>query len=383
MIIAGLIVAAGRGTRLGTATPKQYLPIAGEPVLARAARALLASGRLSCLQVVIGPDDTESYASATAHIADPRLLPPVTGADTRSGSVRHGLEALAPSEPDLVLIHDAARPFLPAAVLDSVIEAALEHGAAFPALPVVDALWRRENGTIVPGPDRAPLLRAQTPQAFRYRDILRAHRAAAAPADDDVALARAAGISVVPVAGSEDNFKITTPEDMKRAERKLFARQETRVGNGFDVHRFAPGDHVVLCGIEIPHDRSLSGHSDADVAMHALTDAIFGALAEGDIGRWFPPSDPQWKGAASRIFLEKAVARARKRGFRIANLDCTIICEHPKIAPYAEKMLRNIAAITGIEPTAVSIKATTTEALGFTGRGEGIAAQANATLVAP
>ena len=307
---------------------------------------------------------------------------PVTGADTRSGSVRLGLEALAARGVDAVLIHDAARPFLPVEVTGRVI-AALRDGAeaVCPGIPVVDALWRARDGEVDAPVDRTGLWRAQTPQGFGFDAIVAAHRRAEADLADDVAAARASGLPVRMVAGARENYKITTPEDLERARRDTGGHMDIRTGNGFDVHAFGEGDRVTLCGVGVPFGRGLSGHSDADVGMHALTDAIFGALAEGDIGHWFPPSDARWKGAASEIFLRKAMERAAARGFEVTHLDCTLICEAPKIGPHSAAMRARLAEIAGLAEERISVKATTSERLGFTGRGEGIAALATATLV--
>jgi 2-C-methyl-D-erythritol 4-phosphate cytidylyltransferase/2-C-methyl-D-erythritol 2,4-cyclodiphosphate synthase len=379
--IAGLIVAAGRGARLGGATPKQYLSLGGRTVLRRSVEALLDHPGIDILLAVIHPDDRPLYDAAVAGIADGRLLAPATGAGTRAGSVRAGLEALAVRRPSRVLIHDAARPFVSRRVIGDVL-AALEHGVgAFPGLPVVDALWRADDDRILEPVAREGVRRAQTPQGFRFAEILAAHRAHDGSAADDVAVAMRAGHDVRVVPGDEANLKITTEADLERARRELEAGADVRTGNGFDVHRFGPGDRVVLCGVGIPFERGLIGHSDADVGMHSITDAIFGALAEGDIGRWFPPGDPKWRGAASEIFLAKAVGRAQDRGFSLGHLDCTLVCEAPKIGPYAERMRAELARICGIDRGRISVKATTSEGLGFTGRGEGIAALATATLV--
>jgi 2-C-methyl-D-erythritol 4-phosphate cytidylyltransferase/2-C-methyl-D-erythritol 2,4-cyclodiphosphate synthase len=318
-------------------------------------------------------------------LLDAQHLGPVivaTGGATRNDSVRAGLEALVPDPPDRVLIHDAARPNVETAVITAVIAALDSHPAAAPAVEVTDALWRGADGLVTGTQDRAGLFRAQTPQGFRFRDILDAHRNHPAPAADDVEVARRAGMAVAIVAGSEDNLKITREGDFARAARLMGDRMDIRLGNGFDVHAFTEGDHVWLCGVRIPHGKALLGHSDADVGMHAITDAIYGALADGDIGAHFPPSDPQWKGAASEVFLRHAVARAGDRGYRIANIDCTLICEAPKISPHGAAMRGALAAITGLSEDRISIKATTSERLGFTGRGEGIAAIATATLLA-
>ncbi len=376
-IVSALIVAAGRGTRAGAGLPKQYRPLMGQPVLRHTLRALLAHGALRDIQVVIHPDDLALYQAASAGLA--RLRPPVFGGHTRSESVLNGLEALADAAPDIVLIHDAARPFLPLETIGHLLEALQASPGAFPALPVVDALWQGGNARAEAPQSREGLYRAQTPQAFDFATILKAHHSAAAPADDDVALAIQQGIQVAIVEGDERNYKLTTMQDFARAKRET--NMDIRTGNGFDVHAFTEGNAVTLCGIEIPHSHALLGHSDADVAMHAITDALFGALAEGDIGQWFPPSEPEWKGAASDIFLRKAVERVAARGFHITHLDCTIICETPKIGPHAAPMRASIAGITGLDLDRVSVKATTSEKLGFTGRKEGIAAMATATLV--
>lgn len=381
MSVAALVVAAGRGIRAGGDGPKQYQVVGGEPVLTRTLRAFLDHPAVTFVQPVIHPGDMPLYEAATQRLVDARLHPPVHGGETRQASVRAGLEALVSTAPEKVLIHDAARPFPATALIERVIGAIAPGRAAFPALPVVDTLWRARDAVVETDARREGLWRAQTPQGFRFADIRAAHRQADPEATDDIAVFRTAGHQAQVVLGEEANFKITTPADFTRAETHLRSIMDVRTGNGFDVHAFEPGNSVTLCGVTIPHDRSLKGHSDADVGLHTLTDAIFGALAEGDIGQWFPPSDPQWKGAASHIFLEKAVARAAERGFRIANLDCTLICEHPKIGPHAAAMRAEVARITGIAPDRVSVKATTSEKLGFTGRGEGIAAMATATLV--
>lgn len=380
MQLAAIIVAAGRGLRAGGEGPKQYRMLGGETVLTRTLRAVLAYPGIEAVVTVIHPDDAERYAAAAP--ADPRLMPAVTGGDNRAASVLAGLEALAKAAPKHVLIHDAARPFVTPQLISAVAAALDDHPGALPALPIVDALWRSEDGLAAEAVPRDDLWRAQTPQGFDYATILNLHRDNTEAVADDVTLARKAGLPVAIVPGDGNNFKITLAQDFERAERLLEDRVDIRTGTGFDVHAFAEGDAVTLCGVIIPHDRGLKGHSDADVAMHAITDAIFGALAEGDIGQWFPPSDPQWKGAASEIFLAKAVSRAAERGFAITHLDCTIICEAPKIGPHAAAMRAEIARISRLSEDRISVKATTSERLGFTGRGEGIAAQAAATLVA-
>lgn len=384
MRIAAVVVAAGRGTRAGEGGPKQYRSLGGIPVLQRTLDALLDHPGIDRVLAVIHPDDREPYAQAVAAIGDRRLCPPVTGGPSRSASVRQGLEHLAADPPDAVLIHDAARPFVARDLLDRLMAALETAPAAFPALPVADALWRAEAGLATQTAPRDGLWRAQTPQCFRFGDILAAHRNHRGPeAADDVATARAAGLPVRIVPGDGNNFKITLPGDFARAERLLRGlHMDIRTGQGFDVHAFGPGDHVTLGGVAIPYPQGLSGHSDADVALHAITDAVFGALAEGDIGQWFPPGDPQWKGAASEIFLARAVERATARGFAITSIDCTILAEAPKIGPHSARMRANIARIAGITEDRVGMKATTAERLGFVGRGEGIAALAVATLVA-
>ena len=374
--ISAIIVAAGRGTRAKTDLPKQYLPISGQAVLTRAIRSLLQNPKVDEITCVIHEDDQDLYQAATTNLSDTRLAAPVFGGTTRSASVQAGLDAITG---DYVLIHDAARPLLPRDALDRLLEALETENAAFLALPVTDALWRgrRAEESVV----RDGLWRAQTPQAFHTSLIRDAYQNAPEPAQDDIAIAHAAGIDALPVLGSEENFKITHPQDFARAEAMLKQNMDIRVGNGFDVHALGDGDHVILNGIKIVHDKGLVGHSDADVAMHAITDALLGALSLGDIGTHFPPSDPQWKGASSDIFLAEAVRLTNKAGFRVNNIDCTIICEMPKIGPHADAMKDNLAKIIGIEPTRISVKATTSEKLGFTGRAEGIAAQASATMI--
>lgn len=375
---AAIIVAAGRGTRAGGEMPKQWQMLAGKPVVAHALAAFAGFARV----LVIHPDDR---AQAEAVAGDALI---VEGGASRDASVRAALSALQGRGFARVLIHDGARPLVSQAVIARVLAALDSHPGAAPALAVTDALWTGEGGLVSGTRDRAGLYRAQTPQGFRFAEICAAHDAHPGGAADDVEVARAAGLDVAIVEGDEDNIKLTFPGDFARAgallqRRKMDIRPDIRLGNGFDVHAFCEGDHVWLCGVKVPHGRGLLGHSDADVGMHALTDAIYGALAEGDIGRHFPPSDPQWKGAASHIFLTHAAELARARGFTISNCDVTLICERPKIGPHAAAMQAALAAILGIEPGRVSVKATTSERLGFTGREEGIAAIATATLVAP
>ena len=372
---AVLITAAGRGTRMGGAAPKQWQTLAGRSVLSRSIDAFAGFARIV---VVVSPDDMDR---AISDLGGRVTL--VAGGASRSDSVRAGLEVLAGSGLTHVLIHDGARPLVSAAVIDAVLEA-LDAGAqaAAPALPVTDALWRGDAGRVTGTASREGLFRAQTPQGFALDAILAAHRGDPGGAADDVELAHRHGLAVAIVPGDEDNLKLTFPGDDARAMRILKGHgMEIRLGNGYDVHAFGAGDHVWLCGVRIPHDRGLVGHSDADVGMHALTDAIYGALAEGDIGRHFPPSDPQWKGAASDIFLRHAADLARARRFRLGNADVTVVCERPKIGPHAAAMQARLAEIMGVDPGRISVKATTSERLGFTGREEGIAALATATLI--
>lgn len=376
MTTAAIIVAAGRGSRAGGTVAKQWQMLAGKPVLTHSIAAF--AGLVDRTVLVIHPEDQQKAAA----LGDQLQL--VDGGITRDQSVRNALEALVGQGVTRVLIHDGARPLVAPDLIRRLLEAFDHSKAAAPALPVTDALWRGENTYVSGTQDRDALFRAQTPQAFHYDAILAAHRAHSGPAADDVAVARAQGIEVAIVDGDEDNLKLTYPSDFARAERILKGRaaMDIRLGNGFDVHAFCGGDHVWLCGVQIPHPRGLLGHSDADVGMHALTDAIYGALAAGDIGRHFPPSDPQWKSAASHIFLTHAIALARTRGFTLSNADVTLICEHPKIGPHATAMQATLARIMDVDPSRISVKATTSEKLGFTGREEGIAALATAALVA-
>ncbi|RVT84466.1 bifunctional 2-C-methyl-D-erythritol 4-phosphate cytidylyltransferase/2-C-methyl-D-erythritol 2,4-cyclodiphosphate synthase [Rhodobacteraceae bacterium CCMM004] len=376
---AAVIVAAGRGRRVGGPLPKQFRTLAGRTVLAWTLEAFRTAPQVGRIVLVLNPDDMGLAAGYAAH---PDVAVAAGGA-TRADSVRAGLEALADDPPDRVLIHDVARPLVDHALIGRVVAALDDHPAAAPAVPVVDALWSGGDGVVTGLRDRTGLYRAQTPQGFRYAAIAAAHARHGGDAADDVAVAVAEGLDVAIVEGDERNLKITTEADFARAEVLMEKDVDIRTGNGFDVHAFAPGDAVTLCGIAVPHDRALKGHSDADVGLHAVTDAIYGALAEGDIGRHFPPSDPQWRGAPSDIFLDHAVARATERGYRISNIDLTLICERPKIGPRAPEMTDRLAEIAGIGPDRVSVKATTSERLGFTGREEGIAALATVTLVSP
>ncbi|MEX0285508.1 MAG: bifunctional 2-C-methyl-D-erythritol 4-phosphate cytidylyltransferase/2-C-methyl-D-erythritol 2,4-cyclodiphosphate synthase [Paracoccaceae bacterium] len=376
MTTAALIVAAGRGTRAGGGMPKQWQELAGQRVFDWTLQKFQTAPSVGPIVVVLSQDDWEQSTALT----EAGVICAVGGED-RAASVRNGLRALENLGVTRVLIHDAARPCVPVDLIEAVATALDTAPAVAPGLPVTDALWTGADDHVTGTQDRAGLFAAQTPQGFHYDLITAAHAAQSGPALDDVEVARAYGAQVAILPGAPDNLKITTPDDFARAARILGAHMDIRTGTGFDVHRFEDGDHVILCGVRIPHDRKLKGHSDADVGMHAVTDAIYGAMAEGDIGRHFPPSDPQWKGADSAVFLHHAAELARSNGFTITNVDCTLICEYPKVGPHADAMQARMAEIMGMEAGRVSIKATTSERLGFTGRGEGIAAQAIATLV--
>lgn len=388
---AVVIVAAGRGERAGQADgPKQYRPIGGRPVIRRTVDAFLAHPAIGPIVVAIHPDDA-ALLDAALPARDPRLRV-VFGGATRQASTRLALEALAPDAPRDVLIHDGVRPFVDAGLIGRVLSGLATDAGVLPALPVSDTLKRGGEGGIVEATvPRAGLFSAQTPQGFRYAPILAAHRRAAAEGredfTDDSAIAEWAGIPVRLVDGSPDNVKLTYAREIAMADEKLAraapAFPDVRTGNGYDVHSFEPGDHVTLCGVAIPHEAGLNGHSDADVGLHALTDALLATCGAGDIGVHFPPSDPQWKGAASRRFVEHAAGIVRSRGGRIANADVTLICEAPKVGPHRPAMAAAMAAMLGISPERVSIKATTNEKLGFVGRREGIAAIATATVVFP
>jgi 2-C-methyl-D-erythritol 4-phosphate cytidylyltransferase/2-C-methyl-D-erythritol 2,4-cyclodiphosphate synthase len=384
--VAVVVVAAGQGLRAGGDVPKQFREIGGESLLRRSLLRFAAVPAIDAVQPVVRPDDTELVRKETRDI---RILPPVFGGSTRQASVRAGLEALSSRPPAIVLVHDAARPFASADLITRAIAAAEKTGAAVPVLPVTDTVKRLgQNGTIEATLDRGPLRLVQTPQAFAFDALLAAHRRAAAQGRDDftdaAALAEWAGRAVSVFAGEPGNMKLTTPEDFARAEAtQSAALGDVRTGSGLDVHAFGPGDHVMLGGVRIRHSHALTGHSDADVALHALTDAILGALADGDIGVHFPPSDPQWRGASSDRFLSFAVDRVRARQGRVAHLDVTIVCEAPRIGEHRDAIRANIARIAGIAVERVGVKATTSEKLGFTGRGEGIAAYATATVRLP
>ncbi|MEA2725771.1 MAG: 2-C-methyl-D-erythritol 4-phosphate cytidylyltransferase [Acetobacteraceae bacterium] len=378
MQVAAILVAAGSGIRFGAETPKQFLTIAGKPVIRHAAEALAA--HVSLLQPV-----GEATAIEAALHDVPRCLPAIPGGATRQDSVRAGLEALAPYAPDMVLVHDAARPVIPEGTIPALLAALKEAAGAIPAVPVADTLKRVVRGVITETVPRAELFRAQTPQAFRFPALLAAHRSGLTGATDDASLLEAAGQTVEVVPGSDDNIKLTYPEDLVRLERIMTIPPSfsTRVGTGFDVHILQTGRPLFLCGVQVPHDKGLAGHSDADVGIHALCDAIYGALAEGDIGRHFPPTEATWKDADSARFLTHAAERIAARGGRLANADVTLICERPKITPHAPAMIQRLAALLGVDPGRISVKATTTERLGFTGRGEGIAAQAVVSILVP
>jgi 2-C-methyl-D-erythritol 4-phosphate cytidylyltransferase/2-C-methyl-D-erythritol 2,4-cyclodiphosphate synthase len=388
-----LIVAAGRGTRVqGNIVPKQYVALDGIAVLQRSLTPFLDHPAVGRALVVIDPDDRPLYSQAVAGLED-RLMAPAPGGATRQASVLAGLEALTAAAPTTVLIHDAARPFIDGGTIDRVLEGLTRSDGAIPALPLHDTVKRGDaNGRIRETLDRSGLVRAQTPQGFRFEPILDAHRRAAASGihglTDDAHVGEWAGLDVALVAGAQANQKLTTAADLIEAENRLLrarllALGDIAVGNGFDVHRFTAGDHVMLCGVRIPHDRGLEGHSDADAPLHALTDAVLGAIGQGDIGVHFPPSDPQWKGAASELFLNHAVGLVRDHGGRLADADITIVAQRPRIGPYRAAMQARLSELLGLPAGRVSVKATTSERLGFTGREEGLAALATATVRLP
>src|SRR6266436_1593106 len=383
---AAILVAAGRGLRAGTGGPKQYRTIGGQTVIYRAMEVFCRHPDVFLVQPVVNPDDAAIFNAATSGL---RHQPPTNGGATRQASVHAGLEALAAEKPDIVLIHDAARPFVSPALISRAIHAASATGAAIPAIPVSDTIKLVDGGGNVEAtPERARLRIAQTPQVFRFDVILDAHRRAAREGrsdfTDDAALAEWAGLTIATFEGDVANMKLTTPEDFVREEARLAAALgDIRTGTGYDVHALGDGDHLMICGVRVPHTRGFLAHSDGDVGLHALVDAILGALADGDIGSHFPPSDMKWKGASSDRFLKYAVERVTARGGRIANLDVTLICERPKIGPLRDTMRARISEISGVNVSRVAVKAPTSERLGFTGREEGIAATASATIRLP
>ena len=390
MSTAVIIVAAGAGLRVGGDIPKQYQAIGGEPVLRHTLRAFLSHPDVTVVQVVIGDGHRPLYDKAVSGLHG--LPEPVQGGATRQESVFNGIKAVAGAGADKVLIHDAARPFIDATTISAVISKLDDVPGCIPATAVADTLKRAEDGVITGTVDRAGLWAAQTPQGFRMADIVKAHQTAAASGrsdfTDDASIAEWAGLAVAIIPGKPENKKITTADDLREADGRLKTGHRSmltdiRVGHGYDVHAFEEGDHVILCGVKIPHTKKLKGHSDADVGLHTITDAIYGALSEGDIGKHFPPTDPQWKGAESWIFLDHAAKMVRDRGGQIAHVDLTLICQAPKMRPHVDAMRESVAEIIGIDVGRVSVKATTTEWLGFTGREEGIAAAATATIRLP
>jgi len=391
MSVAAIIVAAGRGSRAGEGPPKQYRSLAGEPVLTRTLRVFLTHPSIDSVVPVIHPEDRSLYEESSRLL--PRaagLYPPRHGGRTRQASVLSGLEALVSSPPDVVLVHDAARPFASAALVDRAVAAGRRGPAALPGLAVTDTIKvLDEFGKVAETPARARLRAVQTPQAFQFAPFLAAHRRAAAAGldgfTDDGALAEWAGLSVEIFQGDPGNVKLTHAGDFDDAERRLGGAMDyvTRIGTGFDVHAFTEGDHVWLGGVRVPHSRGVLAHSDGDVVLHALTDALLGAIAEGDIGVHFPPAESEWRGASSARFLTYAAEKVRSRDGLIDHLDVTLLCEAPRLGPHRESMRTRIAEIAGLRLDQVSLKATTTEGMGFTGRGEGLAAQATATVRLP
>jgi len=384
--VAAVVVAAGRGERAGGGVPKQYRSLMGKPVVRHVFEALTRHPAVAAVVPVVHADDVAAFKAAAAGLA---MLPPALGGATRQDSVRAGLAALEADAPDVVLIHDAARPFLSPALIDRAVAAVSgDCAGAIPALAVTDTVKSVDGGRVTGTLDRAALRTVQTPQAFAFRPLLDAHRRAAEAGrqdfSDDAALAEWAGLPIHVFPGEPENIKMTTADDFARAEAIMAASLgDIRTGSGFDVHVFGDGDHVMLGGVRVPHTRALAGHSDADVVLHALVDAILGALAEGDIGVHFPPSDPQWRGASSDRFLAFAVERVRARGGAIAHLDATVVCEAPRVGPYRDAIRARVAEIAGLALDRVAVKATTSEKLGFTGRGEGIVAMATATVRLP
>jgi len=384
--IAAVVVAAGRGTRTGLDYPKQYKVMGGSPMVRESLRVFATHPEVDLVLPVIHPDDTARFTAAAEGLDVAR---PVPGAATRQGSVRAGLEALTGAAPAMVLVHDAARPFTSSALISRAIAAATKSGAAVPGLPVTDTVKLiDEEGGVAATLNRAALRTVQTPQAFAYPALLDAHRRAAHQGrddfPDDAALVEWAGFKVTVFEGERGNMKMTTPEDFARIDRDAQTLGDIRTGIGYDIHAFdSGGNHVWLGGVKMPHERKLSGHSDADVALHALTDAILGALADGDIGMHFPPSDEKWRGASSDTFLKFAVERVKARGGQVGHLDVAIVAEAPKINPRRDEMRARIAEIAGVSIDRVGVKATTNEKLGALGRAEGIAAYATATIRLP
>ncbi|MBY0531139.1 MAG: bifunctional 2-C-methyl-D-erythritol 4-phosphate cytidylyltransferase/2-C-methyl-D-erythritol 2,4-cyclodiphosphate synthase [Xanthobacteraceae bacterium] len=387
MEFAALVVAGGGGTRAGAGRPKQYWLLQGEPVLRHSLRLFTDHRDIGAVQAVIRHEDVAEYERASARL--PKCRPAVPGGKTRQASVLAGLESLLPTAPRFVLVHDAARPFADAALIDRAIKSVRKTGASIPAIPVSDTIKRVDkSGLIKANVERSELRAVQTPQAFEFEALLAAHRRAAKEGllnfTDDAAIMEWAGEPVTVFEGSPANLKLTTPEDFDRAT--AYAAQvlgDVRTGTGYDVHAFTDGDHVTLGGVKIPHAKKLAGHSDADVLLHAITDAILGAIADGDIGHHFPPSDAKWRGADSAMFIRFAVEHVRARGGMIAHIDATLICEAPKIGPHRDAMRTKIAEVCGIEIGRIGVQATTNEGLGFLGRGEGIAAMATATIRLP
>ncbi len=383
MTTTALIVAAGSGQRAGQELPKQYTRLGVKTILTHTLEKFVHHPRIDQILVVIGSDHEPFLKESIAGFS--RKIDWCIGGDTRQKSVLKGLKQLSSSPPDKVLIHDAARPFVSGNLIDQIIQSLNSHKAVLPVLGLNDTLKRVDQGRCVETVDRTTLYQAQTPQGFVFKEIFNAHKRASEEKDfiftDDASIAEWASLAVRVIEGSSENFKITTAQDIKRAAMSLFPpAPDIRCGEGFDVHRFGPGESLTLCGIDIPFGQSLMGHSDADVALHALTDALLGAIACGDIGSHFPPSDPQWRGQSSDMFLDHACALIREKSGTILSIDVTLICEQPKIGPLREQMRQRIAEITGVDISRISVKATTTEGLGFTGRGEGIAAKASVSV---
>ncbi len=386
-----LIVAAGSGQRFGGELPKQYSPLGGGTVLEASIGAFLAHPKIDGVRCVISKDDADIYHKSISHIYEHSLLSPVFGGETRQQSVLSGLESFVEENPDKILIHDAARPFVSAELIENIISSLEKSPGAIPTLAVVDTIKSCSDGLVDKTVPRDSLFRAQTPQGFRFKEIITAHRELIKESmTDDASILEKSGLTVAMVAGSEQNFKITTQDDYDRAKgylNMLGGGFETRTGFGYDVHRLVDKNDdeggIRLCGVDIPFNRTLLGHSDADVGLHALTDAIFGAIGEGDIGEHFPPTDSRWKGLDSEVFVARALELVGEKGAKINNIDITLVCETPKIGPHRNHMRARIASMLNIDKSRISVKATTTEGLGATGRGEGIAAQAVVTLSLP